>query len=140
MPKLRNMLGETGTIEIPVPGDEPLVVVYRRGVMTPRLQIKMLSVQQQLTGGATAAANPDALVFMCEMFSSLIESWNLTDDAGEVLGTDADSLADVDLSILTAILQEIGRAMSPDPLSSGGSSNGSSPKESLELLPTGTAS
>lgn len=122
MPKLTNMLGETGHIEIDVPGDEPLVVEYRRGVMTPRLQMRLQSLQATDGGAATA----DGLRTMCDVFATLIASWNLTDDAGAVIPPDAEHLADVDLSILTAIMQRIGEAIGPDPLSVSGSSNGSS--------------
>ena len=51
MPKLRNMLGETGTIEIECPGDEPLVVEYRRGAVTPRLQGKLAEIQREIAAG-----------------------------------------------------------------------------------------
>jgi len=130
------MLGETGRIEIAASGDEPLVVEYRRGVMTPRLQMRLSSLQTTEGGAAT----PAGLMTMCEVFSTLIKSWNLTDDAGAVIPTDADSLADVDLSILTAIMTKIGEAIGPDPLSASGSSNGLSQRASLEPLPITTAS
>jgi hypothetical protein len=141
MPKLGNMLGETGTIEIPVPGDDPLIVTYRRGVLTPRLQKNMVQFQARVQGGdGKAPADPAALDFMVDIFARLIASWNLTDDAGQVIGTDAESLSDVDMGILTLVMQEIGRAVSPDPLSGNGSSNGSTPGADLEPRPSTTAS
>lgn len=141
MPRLRNMLGETGTVEIPVPGDDPLIVTYRRGVLTPRLQIKMLGLQGRMQAdGGKAAADPDALSTLVDVFANLIESWNLTDDSGTAIGTDREAIQDVDMSILTLVMQEIGRAVSPDPLSDSGSSNGSTPRAEPEPRLIGTAS
>lgn len=140
MPKLRNMLGETGTLEIPVPGDEPLMVTYRRGAMTPRLQSKLVLAQQAASGDGSALASGEALMTMCEVYAALVDSWNLTDDSGAVIGTDADSLADVDLGILTMVMQAIGKEINPDPLKDSDSSNGSSPTVVLEPLPITTAS
>lgn len=141
MPKLKNMLGETGTIEIPVVDDDPLIVTYRRGVLTPRLQIKMLALQGRVQGaGGKTPADPEALNTLLAVFANLIESWNLTDDAGQTIGTDVESLQDVDMGILTMVMQEIGRSISPDPLSESGSSNGSSLAGASEPLRIGTAS
>jgi hypothetical protein len=141
MPKLRNMLGETGTVEIPVPDDDPLIVTYRRGVLTPRLQIKLLTLQGRMQGaGGKAPADPEALSTMVEVFANLIESWNLTDDEGQMIPTTAEALQDVDMSILTLVMQEIGRAVGPDPLSESGSSNGSTPGADPEPRPITTAS
>jgi hypothetical protein len=141
MPRLRNMLGDTGTVEIAVPDDEPLVVTYRRGVLTPRLQIKLLSLQGRMQAGqGKQAAGADDLATLVEVFASLIESWNLTDEQGAVIPTTTEALQDVDMSILTLVMQEIGRAVSPDPLRSGGSSNGSSPTAGLEPLRITSAS
>lgn len=139
MPKLSNMLGETGTIEIPVPHDEPLVVTYRRAAMTPRRQGKMVEAQRLLKD-PSAMAEGDALLLLCDVYAGLIESWNLTDDAGAPIGTTADALADVDLGVLTLIADAIGKAVTPDPLSNGGSSNGSSQRGSSEPPRIGMAS
>lgn len=131
MPKLRNMLGETGTIELPVPGDEPLVVEYRRGAVTPRLQGKLAEIQREIAAhGEDAIPSADALDTLCEMYAQTIVSWNLTGDDDTAIGTDAESLKDVDFGTLNLVMQEIGRQTRPDPLSAGGSSNGSSPVES----------
>lgn len=142
MPKLSNMVGETGQIEIVSRGEEPLVVTYRRGVMTPRLQkdlIKFEALRQSADAAALGAA-PEAIDFLCSMAARLIQSWNLTDDDGAPIGTDPEALLDVDLGLLTTVLQEIGRAMSPDPLNGSDSSNGSSQTGSSEPRLITTAS
>jgi hypothetical protein len=138
MPKLRNMLGETGTIDIPVDGDDALRVTYRRGIMTPRMQARMALFQDVQHGDTARAA--EALAFFCTVYAGLIESWNLTDDDGAPLATDAETLSDVPLDVLTLVAREIGRATSPDPLRESGSSNGSSRTGASEPLPIGTAS
>ena len=141
MPKLRNMLGETGTIEIECPGDEPLVVEYRRGAVTPRLQGKLAEIQREIAAnGEDAVPSADALQTLCALYAQTIVSWNLTDDDGSVIPTDTESLADVDFGTLNMVMQAIGAEVRPDPLSGNGSSNGSSPTADLEPLQTITAS
>lgn len=128
MPKLKNMLGETGTVEIPVPDDEPLIVEYRRGAVTPRLQGKLAAAQAFVQAqGGDAAPSEEVLSLLCEMYANTIVAWNLTGEDGETIGTDAESLQDVNFGTLNMVMQEIGRQSAPDPLSVGGSSNGSSP-------------
>jgi hypothetical protein len=127
MPKLRNMLGETGTVEIECPGDEPLVVEYRRGAVTPRLQGKLAEIQRQIAAaGEDAIPSADALTTLCELYAQTIVSWNLTDDDGAAIPTDGEHLMDVDFGTLNLVMQEIGRQARPDPLSENGSSSGSS--------------
>lgn len=142
MPKLKNMLGETGTIEIPVPDDDPLIVTYRRGSLTPRMQAQIVEAQQRANaaGGGDGLAGGESIKVLCEFYSRAIASWNLTDDAGRPIGTDAESLADVDFSILNLVMEEIGRAVRPDPLSDSGSKNGSTPKADSEPRQIGMAS
>ena len=135
MPRLGNMLGESGTIEIPVPGDDPLRVTYRRDILTPRMQARMAMFQ---SAPADLAGAAEALTFFCDVYGRLIASWNLTDDDGTPIGTDAESLKDVPLDVLTLVAREIGRATSPDPLSESGSSSGSTPRAALAPLPTTT--
>lgn len=142
MPKLKNMLGETGTVEIPVDGDDPLVVEYRRGVMTPRLQIRLMKLQRAISDLSTA--NPedaaDAIMAMCELYAQMIVAWNLTDDDGEVIATDQESLAELDFGLLQLVARSIGGETAPDPLSESGSSNGSSPTASSAPRPITTRS
>lgn len=133
MPKLANMLGESGTVTIPVEGDEPLVVRFRRGILTPRLQARMAQVEG-------AAVDAEALDFFCDVISRVIESWNLTDEAGATIGTDAESIKDVQVEVIQLVMREIGRQLAPDPLSGSVSSNGSSPTAGLEPLPITTDS
>jgi hypothetical protein len=141
MPRLRNMLSETGTVEIPVPGDEPLVVEYRRGAVTPRLQGKLADVQAQLEArGEGTSPSGEFLSMLCRVYAQTIVSWNLTDDGGAVIGTDEESLLDVDFGTLNMVMQAIGRQTRPDPLSGNGSSNGSSATADSEPLLTTTAS
>jgi hypothetical protein len=129
MPRLRNMLGETGTVEIDVPGDEPLVVTYRRGALTPRLQAKALEIQRLDPEQVT----PETVLGICEIYAQIVASWNLTDEEGRTIETTAEALADVDFSILNLVLRAIGREQAPDPTSAAGSSNGSSAAASSEL-------
>jgi hypothetical protein len=141
MPKLRNMLGDTGTIEIECPGDEPLVVEYRRGAVTPRLQGKLAEIQREIAAhGEDAVPSADALQTLCDLYAQTIVAWNLTDDDGVTIPTDAEHLQDVDFGTLNLVMQEIGRQARPDPLSGNGSSNGSSPGASSEPLLITTAS
>lgn len=141
MPKLRNMLGETGTIEIPVPDDDPLIVTYRRASLTPRMQGRLAEAQATASAdGTDGLAGREAVAILCEFYSRAIVSWNLTDDTGQVIGTDPESLQDVDFSILNMITDEIGRAVRPDPLSDSGSSSGSTPRADQEPRQIGMAS
>jgi hypothetical protein len=141
MPRLRNMLSETGTVEIPVPGDEPLVVEYRRGAVTPRLQGRLAEVQAQLEArGENTPPSAEWLALLCRVYAQTIVSWNLTDDDGALIATDAESLQDVDFGTLNMVMQAVGRQARPDPLSVNGSSNGSSATAVSEPLRTTTAS
>jgi hypothetical protein len=142
VPKLRNMLGETAEVVLPVDGDEPLVVHYRRGAITPRLQARMADAMREAAPASGEAPIPsrDAIMLMVEMAAVTLVSWNLTDDDEVTIPIDAEHLADVDFGTLNLIMTEIGRQNAVDPLSSGGSSNGSSPTASSELRPITTAS
>jgi hypothetical protein len=135
------MIGETGTIEIPVMNDEPLIVVYKRGKRSPRENVRILTAQRKLNE-ASADGTPDPEMFsvMVGMLADSVVSWNLTDDDGAPIGTDPESLMDVDLDILTAIAGEIGRQSNIDPLSKSGSNNGSTPEADLEPRRIGSAS
>ena len=127
MPRLANMLGATGRVEIPVPGDEPLVVVYRRSALTPRVQGRMMDVQK-LAGDQVGS---DEMRSLCEVFAQIISSWNLTDEDGTVIAITPDALMDVAFSTLNMVMEAIGAENRPDPLSGNGSSNGSSPTADL---------
>ena len=141
MPRLANMLGPTGRVEIPVDGDEPLVVEYRRASLTPRLQARLIDLQKAGADAERAAAlDGSALLEMCAIYAQVIVSWNLTDERGEAIGTDGESLADVDFGTLNLVMQAIGRELNPDPLSVSGSSNGSSPTADSEPRPITMAS
>lgn len=131
MPKLGNLLGARGVVEIPAPGDDPLRVVYRKDILTPRLQAQMAAFQGVKDGEAAAG---EAMGFFCSVVARLIESWNLTDDDGQVIGTDTESLKDVQIEVLTLVMTAIGREMGADPLPGNGSSNGSSARADLEPL------
>jgi hypothetical protein len=127
MPKLSRMLGETAELSIDVPGDEPLVVTYRRAALSPRMQARLADLSRRTPEDPPTGAE---ILALCDLYASLIVAWNLTDDDGEPIATDAESLADVDAATLNLVLTEIGRAVNPDPLSGNGSSNGSSPTAS----------
>lgn len=128
MPRLANMLGATGTVEIEVTGDEPLVVRYRRTSLTPRLQARLMDMQRAATAGDGAASlGGAALLDMCEVYATVIDGWNLTDDDGNVIGTDAASLADVDFGTLNLVMRRIADEVAVDPTNGSGSNSGSSP-------------
>jgi hypothetical protein len=127
MPKLKNMLGDTGTVTIAVPDDEPLIVEYRRGAVTPRLQGRLADLQAEIAASGEAAPGSEMLGLLCQLYAQTIVSWNLTDDDGAVIPTDAEHLADVDFGTLNMVMEAIGAEVRPDPLSGSGSSNGSSP-------------
>jgi len=137
MPKLKNMLGATGFVEIPVPGDEPLIVHYRRASMTPRRQARLMG---SIGPDGKPVVDAATLTAMCEIYADVIESWNLTDDQGNVIGTDAESLQDVDLATLNMVITAVGKEINPDPLSESDSSNGSSRAGVSEPLRIITAS
>jgi hypothetical protein len=131
MPRLSRMLGPTAELTIPIDGDEPLIVTYRRAALTPRLQARLADLQRAFaaTAGDDAALPPsgEQQYALCELYARLIVGWNLTDDDGEVIPTDAESLADVDYATLSMVSQAIASETQADPLSGSGSSNGSSP-------------
>lgn len=136
MPRLANMLGAVGRVEIPVEDDEPLVVEYRRSALTPRLQARIANLQRAANDPARQGElDGDAVLAVCDVYARVIVAWNLTDDGGALIGTDAESLADVAFSTLNLVFDAIGREVAPDPLSGSGSSNGSSPTaDSAPLL------
>lgn len=141
MPRLPNMVGETGTIEIPVSHDEPLVVTYKRGRRSPREQIDILKQQRELAAmQSDGTPDPRMIELMVEMLSETIVAWNLTDADGGLIPTTPEALLDVPMDVLVSISQEIGRQQQIDPLSSGGSSSGLSVVASSEPRPTTTAS
>lgn len=135
MPRLHNMLAESGTVTIPVEGDEPLVVRFRRGVLTPRLQARMAQFERE-----AGSPGSDALDLFCDVISRVIESWNLTDESGQPIGTDAEAIKDLQIEVIKLVMSEVGKAMNPDPLKDSVSSNGSSPTAGLEPLPITTGS
>jgi hypothetical protein len=136
MPRLKNMTGATGTVEIPVANDEPLIVTYRRGAMTPRMQARALGLQKM----DPATVTPETVLGVCEIYAQIIAAWNLTDDEGVVIPTTAEALADVDFGILNLVIAAIGREQTADPLSENGSNNGSFPTAGSESYLITTAS
>lgn len=141
MPKLRNMVGETGTVEIAVPGDEPLVIVYRRGSLTPRLQVRAIEFRRLIEASRFDELEPQHVTLICDLLAASLVSWNLTDDDGETLPIDPESLANVDMPTLTMIANRLQEETQADPLSGDGSRNGSSPTaSSADLLTTTTSS
>jgi hypothetical protein len=135
MPSLKNMIGETGFVEIPVANDEPLIAYYRRGRRSPREQIAVLKQQRELQAmQSDGVPDPRMMELLVEMMAETIVSWNLTDNDGAPIPTTKEALLDVDMDILVSISQEIGRANTVDPLRNGGSKPGSSQTESSEPL------
>jgi hypothetical protein len=123
MPKLSSLLASTGTIEIPTPDDEPLVVVYRSDVMTPRLQAEFIAAQA--TAMDNVASAQKAVDFLCGLVCRVVVEWNMTDDDGIVIPLTREAVSDVTFAALDLILSEIGRQRAADPLKHSGSRNGS---------------
>ena len=98
-------------------GRAPLVIEYRRDVMTPRLQAALLAAGDE--------NNPDAIRTFLDIYARIIVTWNLTDDDGETIGTDVEALNDVRTDVLALIVREIAAQSVPDPTNGVDSSNGS---------------
>lgn len=90
MPRLSQLKRDTGTVTIPTGGDEPLVVEYRKGFVSPRLA-------EQIAGAEDLA--PIAQLAM------------LADDEDTPLPLTAEAIATIDAGALQAIAQAI---WSPD--------------------------
>ena len=129
MPRLTQLVDATRTVSVPF-GAVTLAVVYRPGVVTPRLQKAISQAQRE--------SDIDAGLLM--PMAELIASWDLTDDDGETIKTTPDALSDVPAAVLLAILSAIGEDMAPNRSSAGPSSNGSSPTASSAPAPNGTRS
>lgn len=126
MPKLTDLVASRKTIRVPI-GDGALKVTYRPSVVTPRLQKAVAAAQR----------DQDIDAGMLEPVSKLIASWDLTDDAEEVIETAPDALADVPAQLLLAVLEAIGNDMAPNRMSAEPSPNGSTPAASSAPAQTG---
>jgi len=82
----------------------------------------------------SGAPSADPLDLFCDVLSKIVRSWNLTDDEGAPIETTADASADVDMAVLTLVMQKIGEQTQADPLNGGGSRNGSLPTDDSEPL------
>jgi hypothetical protein len=128
MPKLTDLVASSATVVVPF-GDVALRVAYRPDVVTPRFQKAV----------AKAQAESDLDAALLVPVSKLIRSWDLTNDAGDVVPIDPETLADVPVPVLLAVLTAIGEDMAPNPARGGGSSNGSSPRGSEAARQNGTS-
>lgn len=129
MPRLTDLVASSATVIVPF-GGSSLLVVYRPDAITPRFQ--------KAAQAAQAAGDLDAALLV--PISTLIRSWDLTDDDGEPVGLDPNTLADVPAPVLLAVLTAIGADMAPNPTRGDDSSNGSSPRDSEAARRHGTSS
>jgi hypothetical protein len=132
VPRLAALKRETADVTIETEGDEPLIVTYRKGFLSPELAERL---------DAAESLPPVAqLRILADLVQGAVLSWNLTDDAGEPLPVTRETVSALDSGALQVIAQAIQEAMRPDPLSEGSSSNGSSPKADSEAALTGSPS
>jgi len=106
---MKNVIARSGTLRIPVPDDEDLIVEYSRPRVTPGMLIELA----QLEIGDSFDMKQANLMY--EMASMLIVSWNLTDENGPI-PTDMESLKTrVDFVVLATIVGRLSNAFKVDP-------------------------
>jgi hypothetical protein len=132
VPKLNQLRRETGEVVIPTEGDDPLVITYRKGGLSPELAERL-----DAADGATPVAQ---LRILADLVAGAVVAWNLTDDDGAPLPVGSAAISALDSSVLQMIAQAIQEAMRPDPLSGGSSNNGSTARADLEPARIGTHS
>ena len=134
MPKLSQLKRDTADVTIPTDGDEPLVVTYRKGFMSPELAERLDAAEELPPVGQ--------LRILADLVQGAVIAWNLTGDDGEPLPVTRETVSALDSGALQVIAQAIQEAMRPDPQSGTGSNGTSSAAESSEPepVPTGTRS
>src|SRR5262245_63155121 len=95
MPKLGQLVETTKRLVV-LFGDVKLKIAYRPSAVTPRFQ--------KAVARAQAEGDLDALIL--EPLCRLLASWDLTDDDGQALPIEADTLADLPVPILVARSEE----------------------------------
>lgn len=122
MPKLRNMVRETAEVTIPVDGDDPLVISYRKSFMTPALSARIENL--------AALKVSEQLATVAEMVHRLVVEWNLTGDDDQVIPLTIEAISGVEVDALVVIATAIREANAPDPLSGSASKPTSSAEAS----------
>ena len=110
--RLSQALSQRCTIEVPFNG-EKLKVTYKPGVYTPKFQSE-----------ADKAAETEDSDRLSIMLSRLIESWDLTDDAGSAVATDKESLRALPIKILSGVMIGILKDMNPNNETSANTAGG----------------
>lgn len=103
MPKFSSLVQSSSTIAIKF-GGELLNVVFDPTVYTPAFE-DLVNTTGKLVGH-------DA---MTEMASQLLVEWDLTDDEGALIPTTVESLRQLPIHLLAAILKPIVETFAPDP-------------------------
>lgn len=132
MPKLTQLRRETGEVEIPTAGDDPLRITYRKAFVSPALS-KRLSNADDLP-------STDQLAILADLVKAAVVSWNLTDEDDEPMPVSAASIDALDAGSLQVIATAIQESMRPDPTNGTDSSPISSATERSEPVPIGTRS
>jgi hypothetical protein len=133
VPTLNQLRRETGSVEIPTDGDEPLVITYRKNFLSPTLATRLEK--------ADALPPTQQIAVLADLVEHSVQGWNLTDDDGEPIAVSRSAIDALDAGVLQAIAVAIQEAIRPDPLSGTDSSATSSPADgSAASVPTGTPS
>jgi hypothetical protein len=132
VPRLSQLKRDTGTVEIPTGGDEPLIVEYRKAFVSPRLAEQLASAEELAPVGQ--------LAMLADLVRAAVVSWNLTDDEDTPLPLTAEAVATIDAGALNAIARAIQEDAAPDPQNGSISSSTSSRTGDSEPSQTGTPS
>lgn len=98
-------------------GDAPedvLTVVYRPGVLTPRMLVELEELDEMSAGKQTEA--------VVALLPRIIVSWDLADDDGTPYPLEPDALMDLPLDVLMTVMQAITDREKPGKGSAGTSS------------------
>lgn len=120
--KLSNLVGETATAVVHVgpAEDDNVTVVYRPGALTLETADKLVE-----------ARNSDfAIRAVEELLRPLLVSWDLTDDEGNEIPCNEETLKKVPLNFLGMLVEQITMDNRPTPEEGKGSGDGSQQAES----------
>lgn len=101
MPKLRSIVADTATVDVPF-GPEHVTVTYRPILLTQRLAEQL----QGVTDNATVMG----------MLAGLLVSWDLEDDDGRAIPTTADGLKDVPTPVLVRVAEAVAASAASSPI------------------------
>jgi hypothetical protein len=124
MPKLA-MMGQQRKMQVQYEEFE-INVVFRPAAITTEWQVRLQGLDPKDHGG------------YLELLAEALVSWDITDDAGVPIPTDAERLVTVPLEILNQVAWDIFEEMSPKARSGGKSAAGSPRTGSLASRQSGT--